>query len=94
MKNEIYTKFRLLSIDAWRDDVGWSWNNWYSLEQDIFILESELTARKILSMLRKWNYLNDNSKGKLAIDDDGYNINIINKDTFEPIFALCYGEFI
>jgi hypothetical protein len=45
-----------------------------------------------LAMLRKWGYLTDASKGRLSIEDDGYNIVIQNKDTFEPIMALEYGS--
>jgi hypothetical protein len=87
-----YTKFTLLSIDAWRDDYAWSWNAWYELEDDIFIAESETTPRKILAALRKWGYLTDASKGRLSIEDDGYNIVIHNKNTFEPMLALNYGR--
>ena len=90
-----YIKMDLLSIDAWREfGGGWTWNQWYKLESDIFMAESELTPRKILAFLRKSDYLTSASKGKLSIDDDGYNIVIQNKDTFEPILALCYGEYV
>ncbi len=85
---------RLLSIDAWKECEGnWTWNSWYSLESDIYFAESELTPRKILASLRKWGYLTEQSKGRLSIDDDGYNLVIQDKDTFEPLLALCYGEF-
>jgi hypothetical protein len=96
MTDLVYTKFNLLSVDAYRDET-WQWNAWYTLEEDIFISEPELTPRKVLAMLRKWGYLTDASKGRLSVEDDGYNIVIQNKDTFEPIMALEYGsnwEFI
>jgi hypothetical protein len=86
-------KFELLSIDAWRDDCSWTWNAWYSIEKDIYIAESETTPRKVLAMLRKWGFLNEQSKGRLSIDDDGYNIVIQDKNTFEPLLALCYGQY-
>ena len=92
MNNPELIKFELLSIDAWRDQEGWQWNSWHRLEKDIFIAESELTPRKILKTLRKWNYLSTESKGRMAIEDDGYNIVVENKDTGEPVLALCYGE--
>lgn len=89
-----FVRFNLLSIDAWREcEGGWTWNNWFSVEKDIYIAESELTARKLLKYMRKCNWLSNASKGRLSIEDDGYNIIIQNKDTFEPILALCYGEF-
>lgn len=91
---ESYTRFNLLSIDAWREcEGGWTWNQWYSLETDIYLAESQLTPRKIFSALRKWGYLTSESKGRVSIDDDGHNIVIQDKDTFEPLLALCYGEF-
>ena len=93
LKEDNYIRTNLLSIDAWRDEYNWTWNQWYNLENDIYWLESELTTRRILKALRKWNYLTNASKGKLTVDDDGYNLVIINKDTYEPILALCYGEF-
>ena len=95
VNTDIYTRFNLLSIDAWREcEGGWTWNQWYTVEKDIYFAESELTPRKVLKALRKWGFLTEQSKGKLSLDDDGYNIVIQNKDTFEPILALCYGEFI
>jgi hypothetical protein len=88
-----YTRCNLLSIDADRTyEGGWNWNAWYNIEKDIYFAESELTARKILSLLRKWGFLTEQSKGRLSIDDDGYNIVIQDKNTFEPLLALCYGE--
>jgi hypothetical protein len=90
----IYTRFDLLSIDAWREcEGGWTWNAWYNLEKDIYFAESELTPRKVLKALRKWGFLSDESKGKVSLDDDGYNIVIQDKDTYEPIFALAYGQY-
>ena len=94
MKTENMVKTQLLSIEAWRYDDSWTWNQWYSLENGIYWNESELTTRKILKALRKWGYLTEQSKGRLCVDDDGYNYIIQNKDTFEPILALCYGEFL
>ena len=88
-------KLRLLSIDAWREfEGGWTWNQWYSLEEDIYMEETELTPRKIFKALRKWDYLSNESKGRVSLDDDGYNIVIQDKNTYEPIFALCYGEYL
>jgi hypothetical protein len=86
-----FTKFTLLSIDAYKDD-SWQWNAWYTLEDDIFINETELTPRKVLAMLRKWGFLTDASKGRLSVEDDGYNIVIQDRKTFEPILALDYGQ--
>ena len=92
MTTNKYLKCTLLSIDAWRYNYDWTWNAWHKLEDDIFIMESETTPRKILAMLRKWGFLTDASKGRLSIDDDGYNIVIHDKNTLEPLLALDYGQ--
>jgi hypothetical protein len=89
-----FIKLTLLSIDAWRYDNSWQWNQWHTLEKGIYFSEDSLTPRKVLAFLRKADYLTSASKGKLAIDDDGYNIVIELKDTHEPILALCYGEHL
>ncbi len=90
----IMIKLNLLSIEAWADgEHNWQWNTWSSVENDIYMDKGELTTRKILKYLRKWGYLSTESKGKLTVEDDGYNYVIVNRTTFEPIYALCYGEF-
>ena len=55
--------------------------------------ESELTTRKILAKLRDWGYLSDESKGLLAVYDDGYNYVVYRRGTYEPLLALEYGIF-
>ena len=89
-----FVKLTLLSVDAWRECEGWTWNNWHILEEGIYFGEDCLTPRKILAFLRKADYLSDASKGRMAIEDDGYNLVVENKDTGEPVLALCYGEFM
>ena len=93
-QTDIYTRFNLLSIDAWREcEGGWTWNAWYNVEKDIYFAESQLTPIKVLRALRKWGFLTEQSKGRLSLDDDGYNIVIQDKNTLEPILALEYGSF-
>ena len=79
--------YRLLSIDAWRYDEGWQWNNWFSLEEDIYIPPEAATPRRIFRMLRN-DYLSNYSKGRVRLEDDGYNLVIEDRGTGEPIFAL------
>jgi hypothetical protein len=83
---------RVLSIDGWRDNEGWTWNQWFevgTLDKEEF--ETLTTNRKVLKWFRDNNYLSNFSKGKMSIDDDGYNLVVQNKDTFEPLFAIEYG---
>lgn len=93
---ERYYKTHLLGIDAWNDgEDGWTWNNWHKLESEIFFAESRLgSARAILSWFRKAGYLSDASKGKCAIEDDGYNVVVSLRSTGKPLYALCYGEYL
>jgi len=89
-----YLKMDLLSIDAWSDCEGWNWNQWYTVENDIYFAYSELTTRKILAFLRKSGFLTEQSRGKLRVEDDGYNYVIENRNTGEPLLALAYGQYI
>lgn len=89
-----YIRTHLLSIDAWRFDNGWGWNNWHKLEDNIYWDdEKPMTARRVLRALRDWGYLTDASKGRLTIEDDGYNYVIVDRKTRKPLLALCYGEY-
>jgi len=95
MTDDSYLKTDLLSIDAWRDPDGWQWNNWRLLEAGIFWdADLPLTARRILRALRDWGYLSPASRGRLAVEDDGYNYVVMARGTREPILALAYGEYI
>lgn len=86
-------KMRLIGIDAWRcDEGGWDWNSWYNIEEGIFM--ERPTTRIILRCLRKWGFLTEQSKGKLAVEDDQYNFVVVDKNTREPLLALCYGEYL
>ena len=81
--------YNVLSIDAWRDNEGWSWNQWF----DAGTIELDnLNNRHVLAAMREQGYLADNSKGKVSIDDDQYNLVICSRNTNEPIFAIVYGE--
>ena len=86
------TKFRLVSIDAWRNECGgWDWNNSYKVADDIE-LPDEITARKLLRFVRDSGWLNDHSKGRVSIDwhNEMFEplIEICDKNTGEPLLAL------
>lgn len=83
----------ILSIDSWAsfEPKSWDWNNWYKVGEAPDDL-AEKTTRVILAWLRTEGYLTDSSKGKLTIEDDGYNIVIVTISTRRPIFALEYGS--
>ena len=95
MKNENYYKTKLLSVDSWHDGDYWTWNSWHTIEEGIYLHESVLhSPRKLLRFCRdKLEILTSESKGKLKIEDDGYNVQI-QKINGDCLFAFCYGEYI
>lgn len=86
MKTQVY------SIDAWRDpDGGWTWNQWFAVGKQE--LPDRVTTRQLLKHARDAGYLTDYPKGRVKVDDDGYNLTICDRGTGEPLIAYCYGEF-
>jgi hypothetical protein len=83
----------ILSIDAWRDGPGWTWNNWSRVGRiTVGELNTLKTSREILSYMRREGYLSDRSAGRVAIDDDQYNLVICERGNMMPVFAIAYGE--
>ena len=91
MKMEV---FKILSIDAWRDMDGWTWNNHFKVGE---ITREDLeregrTNRTLLAYLRREGYLSDRSKGRVRVCDehsyDGTFIEIQDRHTGEPLFAI------
>lgn len=82
--------FRLLSIDAWRDMGGWTWNDWHSLMR-VPAEVADYKPRKLFSWLRDNGIASDHSKGKLAVEDDGYNVVIYERSNMRPLWAIEYG---
>lgn len=83
---------KVLSIDAWRYGSGWTWNALYTVgEIDKALFETLANPRKQLKWFRDEGYLTAESAGKVAIDDDGYNIVVTARGTGQPLFAIEYG---
>ena len=86
------TKYRLVSIDAWRDfDGGWTWNQWYNVEDGVY-LGNDITARRLLKFMRQSGWLTHASKGRVRIDWHNEMcepfIEILDKNTGEPLLAF------
>ena len=79
--------YTLLSIDAWRDECGWYWNNKFLVEEDI-VITPETTNRSLLKFMRRNGWLTEASKGRVRIEDTGYDIEIQDRNTGEPLFAF------
>lgn len=85
------TTFNVLSVEAWREGSGWTWNNWFrvgSAPRDVL----DMKPRQLLAWARAEGYLTDASRGRVAVRDDGYNLVIIARGTGEPLFAIEYGS--
>ena len=86
------TKYRLVSIDAWRNECGgWDWNQSYTVEDGVY-LGNDITARRLLKFMRQSGWLTEKSKGRVRIDwhnemCDPF-IEILNKNTGEPLLAF------
>ena len=83
--------YKVLSIDAWGNAKdGYEWNQWYSagtielddIEDDDWVLRE----------MQEQGFITDASKGD--IEDDQYNMVVVDKITREPIFAIEYGSII
>jgi hypothetical protein len=81
--------FKVLSIDAWGNaDDGYDWNQWFNAGHvDIDLNADNLT---ILQTMEKEGFI---TNANLAdIDDDGYNLVIVDYHSRQPIFAIEYGS--
>lgn len=85
-------QFKILSIDAWRYDDGWTWNNWFHVGS-IDATDCDNT-RKLLKKLRDEGFLSDYSKGKVVVSDDQFNLVISDRYNGKPLFAIEYGSEI
>lgn len=86
----MYKSYNILSIDAYKYDNGWNWNNWFNagkIEIDI-----DASNRTIFKALRENGYLSDYSKGRVSLNDDGYNLVICERSNNMPVFAIVYGD--
>lgn len=81
----------ILSIDAWRYDHGWTWNLWYKLGE-VGVGICDLNPRDLLAWLRREGYLGPGSIGTVAVEDDQYNVVIVDRVNRMPILAIAYGE--
>lgn len=90
-------ELRILSIDAWRDGDGWTWNNWFKRgtltvrEFHKLGAHTRQQIRATLAYLREHGYLSDASKGTVTLEDDGYNLTVMDRRTQEPLIAIEYG---
>ena len=83
--------YKVLSIDAWGNpDEGYEWNQWFNAGE--IKLASIEDDDMILRELQDQGFITDASRGD--IEDDQYNLVVVDKVTREPIFAIEYGSTI
>jgi hypothetical protein len=96
MTNETKTNVQtlpVLSIDAWGNpDEGYEWNSWHKVGTIDLDLDDE--NREIIRAMVNAGYLTKAGLDVAEVEDDGYNIVIVDKETREPVFAIEYGPTI
>ena len=84
-------KCRILRIDAWRNaGGGWDWNNWRSIGECPLEV-TKLSARAFLKWMRENRILSANSAGRVRVEDDQFNLVILERHSGEPLIAVEYG---
>ena len=86
-------EFKVLSIDAWgNSEDGWEWNNWFNVG-NIELSESEMDDERLtIARMIDQGFLRPGVEKKVYVNDDQYNLVIVDKETHEPIFAIEYGS--
>ena len=85
--------FPVLSIDAWGNlEDGYDWNACYKVGSIDLDLDAE--DRDIIRAMVNAGYLTALALESAAVEDDGFNIVILDKETQEPVFAIEYGPTI
>ena len=96
MTNETKTNiqtFPVLSIDAWGNlEDGYDWNACYKVGSIDLDLDAE--DRDIIRAMVNAGYLTALALESAEVEDDGFNIVILDKETREPVFAIEYGPTI
>ena len=83
--------YKVLSIDAWgNSDEGYEWNNWFNVGN--ITLDIDANKQAILEAMHNAGFITNVTGGD--VNDDGYNLVIVDKATTEPLFAIEYGSTI
>jgi hypothetical protein len=81
--------FPVLSIDAWGNlEDGYTWNQWFNVGTIDLDLDGE--DRQIIQAMVAAGYLTQQGLDVCDVEDDDYNIVIVDKETREPVFAIEY----
>ena len=95
---------KILSIDAWAsqspdgdDCPSWDWNDWYTVGTfDLSILDGldrQAEKSRVIDHFIAEGYLKPTAMDLVDIDDDQYNLVIVEKENRRPLYAIEYmGE--
>lgn len=88
------TTINVLSIEAWAEgEDSWRWNSWRKVGT-CPLATCDLEPAAIIRFMIDEGYLHDAAADRVELDDDQYNLVIVNKETGEPLFALEYGAVV
>ena len=81
--------FPVLSIDAWGNKTdGYEWNQWFNVGS--IDLDLDAANHDIIRAMVNAGYLTALALESAAVEDDGFNIVILDKETRDPVFAIEY----
>ena len=81
--------YKVLSIDAWGNaDDGFEWNQWFNA--GTIDVNADAPASDVLRAMYDAGYITQTEGGD--VEDDGFNLVIVDAATREPLFAIEYGS--
>ena len=85
--------FPVLSIDAWGNETdGYEWNQWFNVGS--IDLDLDAANHDIIRAMVNAGYLTSAALESAVVEDDGYNLVIVDMETREPVLAIEYGPTI
>ena len=85
--------FPVLSIDAWGNETdGYEWNQWFNVGS--IDLDLNAANHDIIRAMVNAGYLTALALESAVVEDDDYNLVIVDMETREPVFAIEYGPTI
>ena len=84
---------KILSIDAWAEEDGWTWNNWFhvgDISKEDF--EKLKTDKQIAVWFHNNGFTTTSDMRTILIEDDQYNVVLCEKKSRRPIFCIEYGN--
>jgi hypothetical protein len=94
MTNETNIKtFPVLSIDAWGNETdGYEWNQWFNV--GTIDIDLDAANHDIIRAMVNAGYLTTLALESAVVEDDDYNLVIVDMETREPVFAIEYGPVL